>query len=1163
MKIKELFLKPIDRTIEGVIKADDDEHLFDEIDEYVITNEIGKRLDAFLDYYNDYQGVNGVWISGFFGSGKSHLLKILSYVLENRIILDDLSAAEIFLQKLGEDPLLKGAMEKAISIPSQSILFNIDQKANVVNKDQADAVLSVFMKVFNELRGYNAKFPSIAQFEYDLERQGQLQSFKDAFAEFSPDEPWESARDAVWLESSNVARALSMIGDISEEEASKVLDRYEKTYQLSIEDFALQVKEYIDRQDFGFRLNFFVDEVGQYIADNVKLMTNLQTIAETLATKCNGQAWVIVTSQEDMDGVVGMLNKIQANDFSKIQDRFKCRMKLTSKNVSEVIQKRLLMKNTDRIQDLVDLYSRERNNFKTLFEFSDTSRSYRCFSCEDDFIDDYPFMPYQFDLLQSAIKGLSDHGALEGKHRSVGERSMLGVFQEVGKKISNEYVGVLATFDKMYEGLRTAMKSQIQVDINDAERNLSHRPLAVRVLKALLMVKYVKEFKATSRNLAILLTDRFDIDILQHEKEVQEALNILEQGTYLRRNGDIYEYLTDDEKDIENEIKNTDLDQSEVSNTLWDIIYLSIIKDNKIRYEDKGQDYPFNRLLDDVQFGHSSAELSINIITPLSSNYRFENDLITRSIRNNELVVMLGEDKRLLEDLYLLNKTEKYCRIHQSAGEKGNIRRILSEKARLNQELRKDLEVRIRETISNASLYVKGEKIEVNLIDPKLRICKGFERLISSVYPNLRMLDASYNEDRLRTILTVREGDILLGKSESEAESEMFNTFIQRNSGDGIRTTVKSLLEHFSSNSYGWWQFGTLCVLAKLYVRGKVEIKQDSNFLERDAVLSNLRNSHLHSNTIIEPKASFPEHIVRNLKKLHQDLFNEPNHASDAKGVALFFKSRLKTEVQNLESMLITAGGYPFASDLEKAKSKLIRFTDKDYTFYLSELKEFEDEILDIQETIVDPIKHFLNGSKKGIFDSIKQFMVDNEANSSYLDASILEQLRESMRSNDIYKNTNIQEAKKLCETLQEELDHILQEERSKTAREMDALLDTLRSLEGYAKLTPDQVQDLERPFNEVIRSLCEIRFVFRIREEKDRIKNEVYPSFIARARQMINSPSRVGEGSAKEKFIPIDHVKRRKTKTYLETDADVQEYLNAYKEELMKHIINGEKIVL
>ena len=77
MILKTIFKKPVDRPIEGVIKADDEASLRLEVEEYVLTNEVEKRLEAFLDAYNNYEGANGVWISGFFGSGKSHLLEIL------------------------------------------------------------------------------------------------------------------------------------------------------------------------------------------------------------------------------------------------------------------------------------------------------------------------------------------------------------------------------------------------------------------------------------------------------------------------------------------------------------------------------------------------------------------------------------------------------------------------------------------------------------------------------------------------------------------------------------------------------------------------------------------------------------------------------------------------------------------------------------------------------------------------------------------------------------------------------------------------------------------------------------------------------------------------------------------------------------------------------
>ena len=78
MQLEQLFNKPVDRAIEGVIKADDDVSLYVELDEYVITHEVSKRLDDFVGAYLNYSGANGVWVSGFYGSGKSHLLKMLA-----------------------------------------------------------------------------------------------------------------------------------------------------------------------------------------------------------------------------------------------------------------------------------------------------------------------------------------------------------------------------------------------------------------------------------------------------------------------------------------------------------------------------------------------------------------------------------------------------------------------------------------------------------------------------------------------------------------------------------------------------------------------------------------------------------------------------------------------------------------------------------------------------------------------------------------------------------------------------------------------------------------------------------------------------------------------------------------------------------------------------
>ena len=341
-KLRDIFEKPVDRAIEGVIKADDEASLRVELEEYVITNEIERQLERFLDAYNNYETSNGVWISGFFGSGKSHLLKMLALLLENRDVGGS-PAYELFKQKCAHNEILAADLRKAVSIPSKSILFNIDQKADVISKEQIDALLSVFQKVFDEMCGYYGKQPHIAQFERDLDSRGLFDQFRTAYQSIAG-KPWDRGREQALLENANVAKAYAQVAGADPSEGQGILTRYRQDFRSSIEDFADKIKDYIDAEKPGFRLNFFVDEVGQYIADNVKLMTNLQTIAESLNSKCRGRAWIIVTAQQDMGSVIGDMNQRQENDFSKIQARFANRMPLNSADVAEVIQKRLLKK---------------------------------------------------------------------------------------------------------------------------------------------------------------------------------------------------------------------------------------------------------------------------------------------------------------------------------------------------------------------------------------------------------------------------------------------------------------------------------------------------------------------------------------------------------------------------------------------------------------------------------------------------------------------------------------------------------------------------------------------------------------------------------------------------------------------------------------------------
>jgi hypothetical protein len=1168
MTLKTIFNKPVDRPIEGVIKADDEASLRLEIEEYVLTNEVEKRLESFLDAYNNYEGANGVWVSGFFGSGKSHLLKMLALLLENRQI-DGASALDLFLPKCGDNEILRGDLKRAVAIPSKSILFNIDQKADVISKTQIDALLAVFVKVFDEMCGYYGKQGHIAQFERDLDSRGLYDQFKSAYESIAG-RTWQKGREQALLEAKNIAKAYAQATGGDEASAMGILDKYRSQYRVSIEDFAEQVHAYIERQSPDFRLNFFVDEVGQYIAENVKLMTNLQTIAESLATKCRGRAWVVVTSQNDMTTVLGEMNKQQSNDFSKIMARFGTKMLLTGTNVAEVIQKRLLQKTEQGAEVTSDLYHAQSNNLGTLFSFADGSRAYKNFKDRDEFIRCYPFVPYQFELFQSCIENLSRHSAFEGKHTSVGERSMLAVFQQVAIRIGDYEMGQLASFDLMFEGIETALKAQTQRAVLNSQRQLSS-PFAVKVLKALFLVKYVKEFKPTLRNLCVLMLDRFNQDLPALRQQVEEALSLLEQQTYVQRNGELYEYLTDEEKDVEQEIKNTEVESSDVAAELEKLIFDHVIKQRKIRYDENGQDYPFSRKLDDRLHGREY-ELAIHVISPFHENAESESILRMQSMGRDELLILMPADERLVRDILMYKRTEKYIRQNISITQQEAVKRILTDKGFQNRERYAELQQRVQSLMGKAKLFVAGADIEIGSEDAQTRVLRGFHELISRAYPNLRMLRGiTYTENDIAKCLKHSQQGLFGNDATSLAESEQeLLAFIQSNNRGGVRTTLKNLLEKFERKPYGWYYAAVLCTLANLCARGKVEVRTDGNLLEEDELERALRNTHGHGNVVLEPQVEFTASQVRALKEFFEDFFDAPPRSSEAKALGKETGTAFQALMHQLTPLAAQAGQYPFLNALTPVLEKLKELTGKPYTWFLTELTRQEDTLLDMKESVIDPVRKFMSGPQKGIFDNARKFVQSQEPNFAYIEGDETAQVVASLTDPECFKGNRMQQVKTQVETLQEKVTAQIEAEIAKAKETVAALKGRLCGMAEFRALSGEQQEQITRSFNEFIVTIERQYLIAVIRDSLRRFEEQDYPRLLAKLSepQMDTDRHRLKGETPNIRVNPcesvvqnIRSVKVSFDKAWLADETDVERYLESMREALLDEIRKGKRI--
>lgn len=1169
--LRDIFLKPVDRAIDGVIKADDAASLRVELDEYVITGEIGQRLEAFLEAYNNYKTANGVWISGFFGSGKSHLLKMLALLLENREV-DGVKAFDIFAEKLKDEPMLAGALRKAVSIPSKSILFNIDQKADVISKTDVDALLSVFQKVFDEMCGYFGKQPHIAQFERQLDERSQFAAFKVAFQELSG-KPWETrGREEALLEGRNIAAAFARATGTDASDAKDILSQYRKDTRVSIEDFANTVKAWIDQQVPNFRLNFFVDEVGQYIADNVKLMTNLQTIAESLNTKCKGQAWIIVTAQQAITEVVGDMTAQQENDFSKIQARFANRMPLNSADVAEVIQRRLLSKNDAAQIRLGNLHDKEENNLKTLFDFADGSIRLKNYRDREQFIASYPFPPYQYTLFQMAITSLSQHNAFEGKHSSVGERSMLGVFQEVAKSLADCPVGGLATFDLMFEGIRTALKSAVQQSIQIAEKNLDD-DFAIRVLKALFLVKYVKEFKPSVRNISILLLSEFEADQVGQRRKIEEALALLERNTYIQRNGEVYEFLTNEEKDVEEEIKALGVDPTETAKELETLAFDTIIRHRKIKHLGTGYEYPFSRKLDDHLMGRDY-ELSVNIISPFNDDAAAPDSVRMRNMGREELAIVLQPDVRFIRDLTLFRQTDKFIRQARSGSPQPGRDRIVLEKGEQNGRRAKDLELRLRKLMAEARLFVRGDELDIGGDEPQDRVMKAFQGLIDKVYVNLPMLrGVSYVEADIAKAASPIAG--LFGETGAgltEAELDVLN-YVQGQARNGVKVSAKYLTERFGGKPYGWPTVATLCLAASLSGKGKLEARSDSTPLEGGDLARGLNNSHMLGNILLTPQLEFTSAQIRAAKDLYKELFGLPADGSDARVLGNEWIDSIRKLADEVGQLINRQHKYPFLAALEPFHQMITAMVAKPATWYITEPVNQEDALLDAKEGILDKVRSFMGGSQREIYDDVRDFLQGQEANIGYVDAVAGEKLRAALRDADCYKGSAIQALKADLYALKDKVELDILKERNAVIAAVEDCAAKVSQTPEFTALTPDQQEKIRRSLESHKAGLDTITMIPILRDRANGARSSLMPQILADIGRMAQPAAPIPAAPGMNErpapapkppaYVNASEIKVAFPRTYLAEEADVDQYVNELRKTLMAAIQQGKKVIV
>lgn len=994
MIINEMFKKSIDREYEGVIKVGqhENENLQQELEEYVVTDELAAHFKTFFNAYekgiDGTTGKMGVWISGFFGSGKSHFLKMLSFLLENKLVAGRTAQEYFFEDNKITDEATIARMKKAAGVSTDAILFNIDSKSDTQNKRNKDGIVMVFLKVFNEMRGL-ASNPYIADIEQELIDSGKYEAFKAKYQELNKKhESWEASRHTFDFRIDIIVEALTAVGAQSRETARTLCDRAATgTYTISIEAFARRVRDYIQSRGDNHHVVFLVDEIGQYIGGNTDLMLNLQTVVEDLGTACQGKAWVAVTSQEDIDSIT----QVKGEDFSKIQGRFDTRLALSSANADEVIKKRILAK-TDVAADTLRVeYSQKETAIKNLITFSGTALK-KVYADTEDFVSVYPFVTYQFNLLGDVLTSIRTFGA-SGKHLSEGERSLLAMFKEAAIDYKDSPEGTLIPLSAFYNAMENFLdhshRSVISKAYDNEHLNPGHKKqgvFVIDVLKVLFMLKYIKNYQADVDTLVSLMVTNVEDDRVEIKGRIEAALRKLKEENLIQQNGSVYVFLTDEEQDINKMINKQVVEPGELVKEVGNLIFNTVLTTKNYKYPKFNNRYtfPFAAFVDEQSLNaNTNSALSVSVLTNYSDCDRSEAGLGMLSLQKDAIIVSLPDDISFMEEISDAKKINHFFQYDASAKSLVNYDEIRSRKSREMREHNERAKVYLLEALKEADIFINGSKASIKEKDFARRIDDALYRQVEIKYSKLSYIDTPMNEVAVKKALTSQAGTLLDGNSEanSNALQEVLR-YIATQSQGYAKVSLKSVKDYFKAVPYGFVDDDIHYLVARLFKKGELSFFLNGEAVtvhshDADALYNYITKKQYVEKLMLERKERISDSSKKKLRSLLKEVFDQTNNSEDEDLLMQEFQEACDSRSRKLSEIMQNYGqqpnSYPGYAIVRDFRDVLLRLKDIRVVkkFYEATLQK-ADDLLDFAEDI-EQVTRFFGSNQKELFDAAKK----------------------------------------------------------------------------------------------------------------------------------------------------------------------------------------------
>ncbi|RBP18153.1 hypothetical protein DFR50_10197 [Roseiarcus fermentans] len=546
-QIATLFANDINRQIEEVIKVDQTAEavVASEVEEYVVTDAIKRHFVEVFERYQEtpqkpHEGI-AIWVSGFFGSGKSSFAKLLGLTIENRTVLGE-PVSDRFLKRTHDAKLsvvLKTINEK---IPTHTVIFDVSTDRGIRSGNQM--LSQIMYRLFLASLGYSDDL-DLSELEINLEQQGELETFKEVYRKETQRE-WDVGKNRTMFALNEASRTLHTMRPETFPLADSWVKANVNRADISPGKLADRIVQLMQRRKPGKSLMFVVDEVGQFVARDVQKMLDLQAVVQQLGVKGRGKHWIVVTSQEKLNELVSGLDDRNI-ELARLMDRFPLQVHLEPSDISEVTSRRVLSKNAGAEQSLGALFEANRGR---LVQSTRIQSDIRLPEIDrQSFVDLYPLLPYQIELIIQIVSGLRTQS---GGSRHVGgaNRTIIKLAQQLlinpQTQLAAKEVGALVRLDHVYDLVDGNIASDIRAKIASIPSKVDH-PKAQAVAKTVCLLQFVKSVRRSAENVAACLQETVSADSCL--AEVKAALAELTKTSLVREADDGYRIPTPAEDD--------------------------------------------------------------------------------------------------------------------------------------------------------------------------------------------------------------------------------------------------------------------------------------------------------------------------------------------------------------------------------------------------------------------------------------------------------------------------------------------------------------------------------------------------------------------------------------------------------------------------------------